>query len=148
MPTATEKIKSCTAFITYTPLKDEIDPFTAPLSFHSVSKYITISQDPMTNPDAVAQHIMNRFDHDKVCILIPGQLFDIFGSRKGRGGGWYDRFLSKINSEWIRIGITERAHFRVKKIDCNPWDERMDAVYVYNVHNNTWEEYFVTNSRF
>ena len=38
-------------------------------------------------------------------ILLPGVGFDLYGNRLGRGGGYYDRYLSKLKRETILVGV-------------------------------------------
>ena len=60
-----------------------------------------------------------------VC-LTPGTLFSKKRQRKGRGGGYYDRFLS-LYPDIIKLGITDEERL-VESISVNPWDVDMDAV--------------------
>jgi 5-formyltetrahydrofolate cyclo-ligase len=48
---------------------------------------------PVVGPEAVA------------LILVPGIAFDRRGFRLGRGGGWYDRLLSRLPGGALRVGI-------------------------------------------
>lgn len=38
-------------------------------------------------------------------ILVPGSAFDVYGNRIGHGKGYYDRFLSKVPQETLKIGL-------------------------------------------
>ena len=38
-------------------------------------------------------------------IILPGVGFDLYGNRLGRGGGYYDRYLSKLKRETILVGV-------------------------------------------
>ena len=63
-------------------------------------------------------------------ILIPGVAFDNQGNRKGRGGGYYDRFLKRY-SNTMKIGIG--YHFQLKdELPHDRHDTPLDKVIVSN----------------
>jgi len=56
-------------------------------------------------------------------ILVPGLAFDPSGTRLGRGGGYYDRFLKGV--EGLRVGICfQEVVF--DRIPCEPHDVMVD----------------------
>ena len=71
---------------------------------------------------------------DQVCpieslslVIVPGIAFDDRGNRLGRGGGYYDRFLSRLSGQTICCG----AGFRSQMIDAvihDNHDVRLDAL--------------------
>ncbi|MBX9792941.1 MAG: hypothetical protein K2Y02_01440, partial [Burkholderiaceae bacterium] len=48
------------------------------------------------------------------------------GTRHGKGGGWYDRFLSKTPAKWLRIGVLNETRLSATLLTRESWDEPMD----------------------
>jgi 5-formyltetrahydrofolate cyclo-ligase len=59
-------------------------------------------------------------------FLIPGTAFDKKGNRKGRGDGYFDRFLADISRDKI-IGLCYTDQLK-EKIKTNKWDVPMNKV--------------------
>lgn len=130
-----ENINNC---ITYRPLKGEIDPFVIPnLKNHVFEDTYQLPTQSITSPVKTAQEVTNRFGKRSVCILIPGTRFDRFGTRHGRGNGWFDRFLSVAPAQWIRIGITDIQHLTSTPLIRKPWDQPMD--WIICKQDSSWE---------
>ncbi len=45
-------------------------------------------------------------DNEIAVVLVPGILFDQFGTRLGHGQGYYDRFLARLKPSVHMVGIT------------------------------------------
>ena len=62
-------------------------------------------------------------------ILIPGLAFDARGGRLGRGGGFYDRFLQRLegNARPVLIGVCFGVQV-VERVPMEPHDRRVDRV--------------------
>jgi len=52
-------------------------------------------------------------------VLVPARGFDRHGNRLGRGGGYYDRYMSHPDFRALRCGIA----FAVQLLDTLPHDE-------------------------
>lgn len=65
----------------------------------------------------------NGFD----LVLVPGMAFDPLGRRLGKGYGYYDRFLSKLDPPAVVVGL---AFFwqLVPEVPVESWDVPVDAV--------------------
>lgn len=66
--------------------------------------------------------------HNKTVIdvaIVPGTLFDMHMTRKGRGGGYYDRFLAITRA--IKIGLCFYDSIR-DTIERKPHDIPMDMI--------------------
>lgn len=71
-------------------------------------------------------------------IIVPGVVFDRYGFRVGYGGGYYDRFLAKIEKRVPKIAIA----FDIQIIDKVPreyYDIPVDYIYTEKeiIHCNT-----------
>jgi len=60
-------------------------------------------------------------------VLVPGLGFDLRGGRLGRGGGFYDGYLSRLPGEAARIGVawSERV---VDRVPVQAWDQKVDML--------------------
>lgn len=56
---------------------------------------------------------------ERTLILVPGRGFDRSGARLGRGGGYYDRFLSALDPTITTVGIA----YSVQVVRSVPHDE-------------------------
>ena len=125
-----KEISKCDTCILYKPQKNEIDfnDPTFPINIKQNKFYLPNDKD--SNPFELATKFSEELSGKKVYLLIPGTKFDIYGTRHGHGGGWYDKFLSKIPRSWIRIGVIEIPNFSTNRIKKNEWDEIMDLMLV------------------
>ncbi len=116
--------------IAYQPLVGEPDWHTAPLPPSLLADTERLphagTQDAFTVADSYASANGER----PAVLLIPGTAFDTKGTRHGRGGGWYDRFLSRVPEDWLRIGVTLSRNFTADTLLRNPWDEPMDLILI------------------
>lgn len=62
-------------------------------------------------------------------ILVPGVAFTADGMRLGRGKGYYDRFLKKLSSRTLKIGIGYSLQLRAS-LPTDIWDMPLDLVVV------------------
>lgn len=57
--------------------------------------------------------------------IVPGRLFDLGGGRKGRGKGYYDRFLPKLHCPFFGVAFPSQI---VDKLELEPHDVPMDEI--------------------
>lgn len=60
-------------------------------------------------------------------VIVPGIAFTASGDRLGQGGGWYDRFLTRIRPDCMTIGVGFEPQL-VDSIPTEPHDRRLDLV--------------------
>ena len=60
-------------------------------------------------------------------FLVPGMVFDKVGNRKGRGKGYFDRFLADVKGKKPIVGLCYKSQI-VKKLETNSWDVPVDRV--------------------
>lgn len=70
-----------------------------------------------------------EFDKNNIEIFfIPGTKFDKLNNRKGRGKGYFDKFLADVKEKPI-IGLCYKNQI-IEKLETNPWDIPMTKVLV------------------
>ncbi len=79
--------------------------------------------EPPPAPQAWAPLKIGEID----AVIVPGIAFDEAGRRLGRGGGFYDRFLSQIPARTRRIGLALEVQ-GLREVPVGPLDARVDAV--------------------
>jgi len=61
------------------------------------------------------------------CVFVPGLAFDDLGFRLGRGGGFYDYFLSQVSASLPRFGLMFGCQHAVA-VPREPHDQALPAV--------------------
>jgi len=129
--------------VAYAPIDNEVDPAVALAAARAASKCIYFPRrspagleflraDPESLirgaagiPEPTGGVPLPEPD-DAVLFLVPGVAFDPRGVRLGRGGGDYDRALSRHPAA-VRIGLAYELQV-ASGLPEDPWDVRMDAV--------------------
>ncbi len=132
-----KELRGADAIIGYSPLEDEPDVHDFLVKNHILKPGRSIIADKHASPDDFAASLLKAHAGEKICILIPGREFDAFGARHGRGGGWYDRFLSKAPREWARIGVLHESQFSTEKLVRKAWDEPVSYLLIEKA--GVWE---------
>lgn len=133
------ELSSCSGVVLYTPCHDEVDPLLfSPIAL--VKNIVVIPRDIHADVATWARTCVTTLKRQKnVCVAVPGTAFDMYGTRHGHGGGWYDRFLSYLPKEWTRIGVATPQTFTINKtLTRQSWDEPVDYVLVYDASASSW----------
>lgn len=132
-------------WITYTPLKIEV-PFQDLVSIPPGKKVYRIAPRPNLDPFAEAENAKALANGERACVFLPGRAFDRIGTRHGNGGGWYDRFLSAIPENWVRIGFCFEHQLAEQPLPREQWDQPVDFVCVVDYYKHT-HEFIQTDAR-
>lgn len=119
-----EEFEGIDAYIAYAPLLGEADYRTYTELIEKLSgESELLPQDGSEDPFLWAERLTEKYKGRKVAVLIPGTKFDSVGTRYGRGGGWYDRFLSRVPKEWVRVGVAKAEQVSETLLLRKEWDE-------------------------
>ena len=78
-------------------------------------------------PEPAAADPIPRGAAADLVVFVPGVLFDRRGNRLGRGGGWYDRALSKLRSHGVFVGLAYEFQV-VDSLAVESWDQRLHFI--------------------
>jgi len=81
-------------------------------------------------PDSGEMVNINELGH-KVEMVVPGVCYDLTGYRIGQGGGYYDRYLKKVDKNLIHKSALAFDVQLVSKFPdaiAEPWDERIELI--------------------
>lgn len=134
-------------YITYTPLEGEAnyaDFIKIPEDHYAIAPRADI--DPWEEAKKACHAAKASF----VCVLMPCSKVDHAGTRTGRGGGWYDQFLSVVPQEWMRVCFCFTDQFTSDVIERKAWDQPVDRVGVVDRSTNqvAWHETHARGSNF
>jgi len=131
--------------ILYEPLFHEVNISSLFSSPHTSKTTYTLPTGKTTDPFTLAEQYHDTLSHKTFLVFCPGKTFDMLGTRHGRGGGWYDRFLSRTPKHWIRIGVLYEKDLSPVPLLRQAWDEPMD--YLLIQHENEWTFERTKNTR-
>lgn len=129
-------VSKCAGSVLYLPIKSEVDYNDPSFPLEMPGDNLIIPKDKNSDPFKWVDNCIAKFKNDAVCVLIPGTKFDAYGTRHGKGAGWYDRFLSRIPSSWLKIGIINSAKFSHSKLLRREWDQPVDWIIIRD--NFSW----------
>jgi 5-formyltetrahydrofolate cyclo-ligase len=97
------------------------------LEFHRCHSSALLHPGPwkLIEPDPESCPVIPPSEIDLLCI--PGLAFTRTGGRLGRGGGFYDRFLSRVDPRALKLGICFHAQL-VSTLPLELHDRQMDQV--------------------
>ncbi len=67
-------------------------------------------------------------EKDIDAVIVPAIAFDRYGNRIGYGKGYYDRFLSSLNKNTIKVGFSFNRCV-VDEIHSQEWDVPVDIIF-------------------
>lgn len=129
-----------TVSIRYQPLPKEVDYTNCELLKPVLNDSIVVPDTNIADPLELATVCASQYPHTIPCILVPGSRFDIYGTRHGRGMGWYDRFLAEVPANWLRIGVADIAQLSPTVLVRRTWDEPMDWIIAWR-NDGSWIVY-------
>lgn len=105
----------------------EMNNVYCPISYeNSEMKFAPCSRDTKTGMYGITEPCGKPVDIVPDIVFVPGVAFDISGTRIGYGKGYYDRFLSKINT--VKIGVCFEEQLSYELLEHDAYDIKMDMI--------------------
>ncbi len=67
-------------------------------------------------------------------LIMPLLACDLFGTRLGMGGGYYDRTLATAQHKPARIGLAHDFQYSTAPLNRQPWDQALDELITPSKH--------------
>ncbi len=142
-----EAFRTALVVMLYMPLETEVDLTSSALRCFQMGKTICVPRVDWERKDMVPVEVTSfddRMDTDEHgvraprygrpvspllidLVVVPGLAFDVAGHRLGRGGGYYDRFLSRMRPDATKVGLVFDEQI-VDAVPTDPWDLTVDYV--------------------
>lgn len=91
------------------------------LTIHELGGPLEVHRFGFLQPHASAREIAPE---DVGVVLVPGLAFDLWGGRLGRGAGYYDALLARMDRRVVRVGVVPTA-LVVDRLPDEAHDQRM-----------------------
>lgn len=140
-------VSQCDKCVLYQPIHGEVDYNDRVFPLILNQERILLPNSRRTDPLLWADKSVEQYKGSKTYVLVPGKTFDIYGTRHGRGGGWYDRFLSRIPTDWVRIGVAHASQISKTPILKNSWDESVDWIIIKNEDSTEFDCLKISQTR-
>lgn len=103
------------------------DPHRHQLHFYAITSFGQLSQGHYGIPEPCeGKEPLDVKQLD--LVLVPGLAFDCWGYRLGYGGGYYDRFLSQLSPETVKIGLAYDSQLSEIPLPREPFDQPVDLI--------------------
>lgn len=76
------------------------------LTIHELGGPLEVHRFGFLQPHSSAPEVAPE---DVGLVLVPGLAFDLWGARLGRGAGYYDELLSRMDRRVVRVGVVPTA---------------------------------------
>ena len=110
-------------------------------AFHPGKNIITINNAPKINKFGIPEPISSKKFYPDI-LLVPLVGYDNDLNRLGYGGGFYDRYIEKIEKikKVIKIGLAFSCQ-KIKNIPLSKYDKKLDFI-ITEKEILKWEYYF------
>ena len=111
----------------YVPKTDKIKKTMEAIEINNLNDLITDKWGILEPKEANYKNIGNQFD----LIIVPGLAFDLEGNRIGYGGGYYDKYISNLKYNCIKIALTYQFQV-IKGIKSEKYDIKIQKIITEN----------------
>jgi 5-formyltetrahydrofolate cyclo-ligase len=82
-------------------------------------------------PEPTGNRELSQGEAEDLMVFVPGVGFDLRGNRLGRGHGWYDRLLARLDPKAAFVGLAYEFQI-VDEVPSEEWDQRVHFIITEN----------------